>query len=136
MNVQRTAGVASVVLVAAAVAAGLFFSGAPSEQRLLRLDDRRALDLNRLSMAATARWNAGRGLAGHSAELVDGRSLSRIPVDPVADEPYEYRTTGPLAFEVCAVFDRPSRPELAGDFWFHEGGRQCFAFTVTERTGR
>jgi hypothetical protein len=57
-------------------------------------------------------------------------------VDPVSDEPYEYRTTGPLEFELCAVFDRPSRPELAGDFWFHDAGRRCFAFEVTERTAR
>jgi hypothetical protein len=132
MSVQRIAAVASIVLVAAAVVAGLFFSGSPSEQRLLRLDDRRVTDLNRLSMAATNRWTAGRGLAGTSADLVDGRLLSRLPVDPVTDEPYEYRTTGPLAFEVCGVFDRPSRPELARDFWFHGAGRHCFEFEVTE----
>ena len=25
-----------------------------------------------------------------------------------------------------------TEPELAGDFWFHESGRKCFPFDVTE----
>ena len=131
MNVQRVAAVGSIAAVTLAVVAGLFVAGSPAEQRLLRLDDRRVTDLRQLSSAAQFRWDQNETLPDDAAELVDGRYLSRLPMDP-AGQSYEYRVTGPRAFEVCAVFDRPSRPELAGDFWSHEAGHQCFAFDVTE----
>lgn len=136
MNVQRVAAVASIVLVAAAVAGGLLVSGAPSEQRLLRLDDERVAGLRQISSAATLRWDADERLPAGAPELVDGQYLSRLPEDPSSGQPYEYRVTGPRAFEVCAVFDRPSRPELAGDFWFHEAGHRCFAFEVGDSSRR
>ncbi len=136
MNVQRVAAVASIVIVVAAVGGGLFVTGAPSEQRLLRLDDERVGGLRMISSTASYRWDADQRLPDSAAELVNGQDLSRLPEDPSSGQPYEYRITGPRAFEVCAVFDRSSRPGLAGDFWFHEAGRQCFAFEMTERSGR
>ena len=107
MNVQRLAAVASIVAVTAAVVAGLLVAGSPAEQRLLRLDDRRVSDLRQLSSAAQFQWEQNQTLPAGSAALVDGRYLSRLPVDP-AGQSYEYRATGPRAFEVCAVFGRPS----------------------------
>lgn len=53
--------------------------------------------------------------------------------DPSTSKPFEYRIRGPREFEVCATFDRPARVELAEDFWFHEAGRRCFTFNMTER---
>jgi hypothetical protein len=135
MSVQRVAVIGSVAVVAAAVVAGLLIIGSPAEQRLLRFDERRVNDLTQLAGRAELQWTQERRLATSAAELVD-QYLTRLPTDPATREPYEYRTTGPRAFEVCAVFARPSRPELAGDFWFHEAGRHCFAFEMTERNGR
>jgi hypothetical protein len=135
MNVQRAAVIGSIAVVGAAVVAGLLIIGSPAEQRLLRLDEQRVDGLTQLARRAELQWSQERRLATGAAELVD-QYLTRMPTDPATREPYEYRTTGPRAFEVCAVFDRPSRPELAGDFWFHEAGRRCFAFEMTERTGR
>ena len=131
MNVQTFAAVGSIAAVTVAVVTGLLVAGSPAEQRLLRLDDRRVSDLRQLSSAAQFQWEQNQTLPAASAALVDGRYLSRLPADP-AGQSYEYRATGPRAFEVCAVFGRPSRPELAGDFWFHEAGRKCFPFDVTE----
>jgi hypothetical protein len=133
MSVQRTAAFGSIAVVVAAVVAGLFILGSPAEQRLLRLDDRRVEDLRSLSRAADFRWTEDGNLPATAPELVDGQSLSRLPVDPSSGQPYEYRITAPRAFEVCGVFERPSRAADAGDFWFHEAGRRCFAFDVTER---
>jgi hypothetical protein len=132
MNVQRVAIAGAVAVVALAVAAGLIVVGSPGEQRLLRLDERRINGLSQLSNRAEFHWNQERSLPQTAAELVDGRFLTRLPSDPVTREPLEYRVTGPRQFEVCATFDRPSRPHLAGDFWFHEGGRRCFMFEMTE----
>jgi hypothetical protein len=75
-------------------------------------------------------------LPTNAAELIDGRFLTRLPVDPKTREPLEYHVTGPRQFEVCATFDRPSRPDLAGDFWFHEAGHRCFEFELNERPPR
>jgi hypothetical protein len=136
MSVQRVAAIGSAVVVVASVIAGLFVTGSPLEQRLLRLDERRVSDLQSLSQAAEFRWDRNETIAGTASELVDGRYLSRLPSDPTTDQPYEYRVTGPRGFEVCAVFDRPARPDFAGDFWSHDAGRHCFAFEMQERAER
>jgi len=133
MNVQRVAAIGCVAVVGVAVAVGLFISGSPAEQRLLRLDEQRVNDLRQLSYAVNRRWEQLQRLPADAAGLIDGRFLSSLPIDPVSGQPYEYRVTAPQEFEVCGVFDRPSRPSLADDFWFHESGRKCFAFDVTER---
>jgi hypothetical protein len=133
MNVQRIAAFGSIGAVVAAVAAGLFVVGSPAEQRLLRFDEQRIFGLRQMSQAAGSRWAQEQRLPDSAADLVDGVYLSRLPRDPSSDEPHEYRVTGPRQYEVCAVFDRPSRPDLSGDFWSHEAGRRCFTFTVTER---
>ena len=132
MNVQRAAAVGSIAVVVAAVAAGLFLTGSPAEQRLRRFDERRVRDLQQLSNAASMRWDQQQRLADEVAELADGRYLTRVPIDPVSAQPYEYRVTDAQQFEVCAVFDRPSPPPESGDFWFHDTGRRCFTFDVTQ----
>ena len=132
MNVQRIAVIGSIAAVAAAVAAGLLITGSPAEQRLRRADEQRVAELRQLAGTAEFRWNREQRLPSVD-ELVDGQYLTRLPTDPATGEPYDYRVTGPRQFEVCATFDRPSRSELAGDFWSHEAGRRCFQFNVTDR---
>jgi len=132
MNVPRVAAIGSVAVFAAAVVAGLALSGSPAEQRRLRLDQQRVFELMELARAAERRWDDERRLPDTVDGLVDGQFLTRLPTDPATREPYEYRATSPRQFEVCATFERPSRPEDAGDFWYHEAGRRCFAFDVTE----
>jgi hypothetical protein len=77
-----------------------------------------------------------RGLPAGTAELVDGRGLSRLPTDPATDEPYEYRVTGERNFELCAVFARASRSEDADDFWYHAADRHCYEFDVPDNPVR
>jgi hypothetical protein len=133
MNARRFAPWASIFVVAAAVVAGLFFVGLPSEQRVLRLDERRIADLRQLQYAVDAYWYEHRELPGNLAGVVDGRRLSRLPLDPTSDQSYEYRATEERRYELCATFARPSPVEDARDFWSHEAGRKCFSFEVTAR---
>lgn len=133
MNVQRIAVIGSIAVVAVAVVAGLTLSGSPAEQRLLRFDEQRVSELTQLTSAAQRRWDREQRLPDTAADLLDGRFFTRLPRDPTTGQPYEYRVTGPRRYEVCATFDRSSRPDLADDFWFHEAGRRCFTFDVTER---
>jgi hypothetical protein len=133
MSVHRLAVVGSIAIVIAAVVAGLMVIGSPAEQRLLRLDEQRVEELRQLSRAALSRWESEQRLPQSAEALVDGRYLTRLPTDPTTGQPYEYRVRGPREFEVCAAFDRASRPERAGDFWSHEAGHRCFSFDVAER---
>lgn len=133
MSVQRVAVAGSIAVVIAAVVAGLTLIGSPAEQRLLRLDEQRVGELRQLASAAERRWDDEERLPDAADELVDPRYLTRLPTDPSTSQPYEYRVTAPRQFEVCATFDRASRPDLAGDFWFHEAGHRCFKFDMTER---
>ena len=133
MNAQRVAVVGTLAVVVAAVVAGLWLGGSPAEQRWLRLDEQRVFELTQLANTAERRWDREERLPDTADDLVDGQFLTRLPTDPTTRAPYEYRVTGPRQFEVCATFDRPSRAEDEGDFWYHEAGRRCFTFDVTER---
>jgi len=133
MNVQRVAVVGSLTVVVAAVAVGLWLGGSPAEQRLLRFDEQRVLELRQLAQVAQRHWDSQQRLPETATELIDGQFFTRLPTDPVTSEPYEYRVAGPRSFEVCATFDRPSRYLPASDFWYHEAGHRCFTFDVTER---
>jgi hypothetical protein len=136
MNGHRLAGVLGIAAVVAVVAAALWSIGSPSEQRLRRFDERRVMDVTQLSQTVYWHHNEYHALPASAAELVNGRRLTRLPLDPSTEEPYEYRVTGERKFEVCAVFDRASPPEDAKDFWYHDVGRRCFEFDVPEPTDR
>ena len=132
----RVMAIFSAVAVAAAIVAGLFVLGTPEEQRAERFDARRVQDLRTLSYTITARWTQTQRLPAGTPELIDGQSMSRLPVDPVSKAPYEYRVTGRRQYELCATFDRTSPVHELGDFWAHEPGRKCFAFDVEDKVPR
>ena len=100
------AGIVSTAVVAA-VAAGIYLLRSPSEERTLRLDERRVADLVALSGAVDVYWTRHQRLPASLDEL------------RLADRSYE----------VCATFERDSsaRERPAGDgVWAHRLGRQCF----------
>jgi hypothetical protein len=136
MKIQRVAIVGSIVAIGAVVVVALWLIGSPAEQRLLRLDEQRVNELQQIMNAARYRWNDARVLPETADGLVNGEFLTRVPTDPTTLDPYEYRVTGPLELEICATFDRPSRPEDVGDFWYHDAGRRCFQLNVSDRERR
>jgi hypothetical protein len=133
MNTHRFAAWISISAVAIAIVAALVFIGSPAEQRQLRLDAQRVDDLTRLASAVNRYWDERGALPASADELVDGRRLTRLPLDPSTDQPYEYRVIDMRRFELCATFTRRSREEDTGDFWFHEAGRRCFSFDTPAR---
>lgn len=133
MSPHRIAAYASIAVVGVAIVVGLYFSGSPTEQRLLRLDERRVADLMRLS-GGLSRYFAETGeLPAALDELVDGRRLSSLPRDPVSDSSYVYTVTGDEQFELCAEFSRESEYEPNENFWGHGAGRACFPFDYSDR---
>lgn len=132
MSPHRIAAFAAVAVVGAAIAVGLYLSGSPAEQRLLRLDERRVADLRSLSNALGHHVAETGRLPETLDALVDGRRLTRLPTDPATDEPYAYVVTGSYAFELCADFSRESSASMQGDFWSHGAGRTCFSFDYSD----
>jgi hypothetical protein len=98
-------------------------------------DQRRIADLQRLSHAIDA---------FRARQHVLPASLARLPIesaapvhthDPITNRPYDYRPLGPLAYELCARFDAAGPDEQRG-FWWHDGGRYCFALETREQPRR
>jgi hypothetical protein len=89
-------------------------------------DERRIADLQRLSHAIDAFRARQHVLPASLARLPSEPAVPVSAFDPVTNRPYDYRPLGPLAYELCARFDRAG-PEERKDFWWHDGGRYCFA---------
>lgn len=137
-----------ILVVTAAVVVGFFIVGSPQEERLRRFDDRRVADLQTIQGQVVNYWQTKSKLPATLDDLTDSISGFTAPRDPSDRSAYEYRTTGPLAFELCATFARPSNgksdalgrpypaePMPAGPYggspiaqnWDHAAGRMCFA---------
>jgi hypothetical protein len=114
------------VVVAAAVATGLATIGNPSEQRLVRLDELRVMDLRALAADVYRYRDKRQELPARAEDLVDGQLTTRLPLDPESRQPYDYRLIDSGHYELCATFSRRSR-EPSNDFWFHDAGRRCFS---------
>lgn len=119
------------VAVALAVAVGLKLVGGPGQARMRHLDGERVAALTRLAsdIDAYRRGHGGlpatlEGLAAQRNDLPEAQLR-----DPETGAPYEYRATGPAAYELCAAFAAPSDEEVAIR-WRHGRGRTCFALAA------
>ena len=130
MRTERLAAWGSVAVVAAAIVLGLSIIGSPAEQRRLRLDERRVFDLRGLSGSINRYWNERHELPTRAEDVIDGRLMTELPLDPESKQPYEYRVT-PGGYDLCANFSRRSAVG-SNDFWFHEAGRRCFSFDAAK----
>lgn len=126
--------------VVIAIVAGFFLVGSPFAQRNIRLDQRRVEDLSNLQYRIVNLWQSKESLPASLEELADPLGDATIPVDPLTAEPYEYRATGDLTFELCAVFQTeegaedirptPVIQDPYGGNWNHGIGRTCFSRTI------
>jgi hypothetical protein len=134
--VNRRAGVrlliaAASIAMLAAVVAGMWAMGSPAHQRAVRLDDRRVMDLARLSNRIDSYWTQHKQLP---AELHALDAANTFDNDPVSGT-YTYAPHGEAAYQLCAVFDAASEADDTSrygtpyqrDDWTHPAGRYCFA---------
>ena len=128
--------------VAIAIVAGFLIVGSPNEERMRKLDERRANDLQGLQYEIVNYWQAKDVLPKALSDIKDDIRGVRVPADPETNVPYEYAVKGDMQFELCAVFARVSsdadseaaRPVgLYGGInenWQHGAGRTCFMRTI------
>ena len=119
-------GAASVLV---AVVAGLVALGSPADQRMERLDARRAQDLDAISRAIDRYEATHERLPATLDELQRNSDVQVAITDPVTREPYGYETGEGTAYELCATFERASEERefrRGRPFSRHEAGRHCF----------
>ena len=131
---KRTVAGFAAVSVAAAVVAGLFAIGAPSEERARQLDERRVEDLQGISRSTNVYFGRHSRLPSSLDELGREGGMRIAERDPWRPRT-EYHATGAETYELCATFQRSSAEEgraVTAEFWSHEAGRQCFQLKAKE----
>ncbi|WP_226468689.1 hypothetical protein [Luteimonas panaciterrae] len=128
--------IAASVAIVAAVAGAVAVMGSPAAQREIRLDQRRARDLD--EVANTVRAYAKK----HGQPPPDLGTLTRQPgahldiADPVDGTPYVYSTDGKDNFRLCAHFTTDTAKTRDVDWvarnWEHGAGKQCFDLKIKD----
>lgn len=141
-----------ILVVAAAIIAGFFIVGSPSEERLRRFDQQRIEGLQIIQNEIINYWQAKGSLPQNLEALDDRLQDAIIPQDPETGQAYGYRAKGDLVFELCAKFKTPSRggegspglttriiPAPPGETkpyyfglesWQHDAGNVCFERSI------
>ena len=132
MSSGRLGLLAVVVVVVSAIIAGLVVSGSPSEQRLLRADERRVSDLRQLSGSIQRYFVDTQRLPPDLGTLVNGWVSTEVPRDPQTGQSYDYEIGDDRAYRLCAVFSRDAHADRQSDFWSHDEGRHCYAFDYSD----
>jgi len=150
--------VAVAVLAVATIVSGFFIVGTPQQARLARFDAQKVNDLQNIQSQVVYYWQAKQKLPGVITDLNNSLAYGPVPTDTQTGEPYIYKATGALSFQLCATFNAESRtnqmpsPEaravmpaspppvqekaiLGGkgipqDNWQHGAGEVCFDRTI------
>jgi len=125
------------LIIILSIVLGFSVLGSPQTQRLLRHDNQKIMDLQNLQWQVINYWQVNGSIPV---------SMPSIPLDPQIGDPYEYKKTSNLTFELCANFNVASRVDSKGrmisespywpndmlknENWDHSAGRQCFERTI------
>lgn len=129
-NPGRWIAIVAGIVVLATVIAAIAVMGPPSRQRLMRLDERRVDDLNRIANAVMAYHNEHGGPPA-SLDVLAAEPGVRLPRDPESKQPYGYEVLGKAEYRLCAQFDTDTSESTEPQAWLrapwvHGRGRQCF----------
>ena len=128
---------AAVTTVIAAVVAGVFVLGSPTEERARRIDRRRVADLQAIVAATDLYWTRHSRVPATLSDLSAEPGVAIRTSDPASSEIYGYQPLDSTRYEVCASFERETE-EISRDpesnLWAHGSGRQCFQLEAEEIT--
>jgi hypothetical protein len=120
---DRAYGTFGLGLAALALGFGFFGVGTPAHARDVTMDDRRIGSL--VTIVARVRSDfVNKHLTTVPATLEGLGLLPETLLDPETKQPYEYRTLGGSAFEVCATFVQSE--SVSYPTYRHGSGRTCF----------
>jgi len=128
------------IIVLGSIIAGFFIVGSPGQQRDRRMDEERIMDLQNIQGEISNYWSRKEVVPASLADLEDSISGFKVPADPETKQPYKYKVTGDLAFELCATFGSSNLDEEErimqetyyaydkyNQNWTHYKGEVCFA---------
>lgn len=135
-------GWAAGIVVLAAIVAGFFIMGSPSQVRLYRFDAQKVSDLQSIQWQIVNYWQQKQVLPNAIEDIEDPLSGWQLPIDPQGQE-YRYEKTGAMSFKLCATFNANSKEgrasseampvraygTLDGNF-DHGAGEVCFDRTI------
>ncbi len=133
---------ATIAVVALSIIGSFLVIGSPLNARNAKLDDNRISDLQNIQWQIVEFWQKKEKLPATLDELNDPISGYVTPKDPANEAAYEYKTTGPRSFELCATFSSKTKTDnktfpinadpytKSNENWIHEEGRYCFARTI------
>lgn len=127
----------AVTAVIAAVVAGLFVLGSPTEESARRIDNRRVTDLQGVMAATDLYWTRHSRLPSSLDDLTAEPGVRINTVDPGSSVAYGYQPLDSLRYEVCASFERESDQisrDRRTDLWAHGPGPQCFQLEAKDIT--
>jgi len=128
------------VVVLLAIILGFKVLGSPANQRMLREDNQKVMDLQSMQWEVINSWQQ----AGTLPETFSSMEITNPfkGAEEIA-ELYEYKKTGPINYELCATFNKESMMQNRGgmmtyptkgipqsESWDHGAGHHCFARTI------
>lgn len=134
----------STVIVLIGIIWAFISVGTPTQQRLMRFDQKRVEDLQVLQNQIINYWQRKGFLPQQLSDLADPIAGFSVPTDPEFSKgrDYQYQIITPAKFELCANFDVDSTdnnlvnytnqnitmPAQEGPLtnWAHSEGRNCF----------
>jgi hypothetical protein len=131
---KRTIGGFAVAAVVAVVVSAFLLTDSPAEERVRRIDARRAEQLRDISESVNLYTTRHKRLPATLEELSSEGGMMVEALDPDG-RAYEYRVTGGRTYELCGTFQRGSNGQSrtqSGHFWTHGPGRQCFQLETKE----
>ena len=136
---------ASAAAVGVAAVLGLVAVGSPGEARERGLDVARVGNLRDIVRAVDVYWERTGALPGSLDALSGERDIGiESIIDPETRRPYEFRSTGEKAYELCATFSLDAPTDQASlrmypyreRFWRHPAGYHCFDLEAIEPDAR
>jgi hypothetical protein len=124
--------VAASIAVLAAIVAGLWAAGPPSDARARSLDERRVRDLQWIASAIDFHVRDYGHLPASLADLTDSSRWTLTLTDPETKAPYGYRPLTADSYELCATYalGMEKSDDVPRDRrWVHPAGRYCHQLT-------
>lgn len=143
MTTRKGIVAAAVLVVLAAIVAGVIAMGSPWKARAEANDQQRVSDLSQVQRQVISFWQQKQRLPDAVDEVIDPAYPSPLPADPQTGQAYRYEKRGTYDFALCAVFEgsataddinrRNGYPIGLGapeEAWAHGAGENCFVRTI------
>lgn len=135
-------GIAVGILALVTIVGGFFIIGTPGQARLMRYDDQKVSELQSIQYQLVSYYQQKGELPQSLELLTDPLSGYTLPADPQSGAAYTYEVAGPLAFSLCASFNKETQdtkgqgsypsPDMSypsvgvDENWTHGEGLVCF----------